>query len=207
VIVDVYGALQLFGVVKMSSQDWREIVSVKVVQVPRLGFAYKKRMRVQLSYLDRDPDPVTVPKNLIMQHIASLGQLRTVSAGPIVAAIQEVSGLALPVLYAHAPNSLAIDIDQNAESLILGFGMLPGVETGLTGDGVTFRVLGKKNPQDKGELLFERHLDPAHNGDDLGTKTATVPIPRGVYIELILETNPGANANYDQSYWSDVRVN
>jgi hypothetical protein len=209
VIVDVYGALQLFGVVKMSSQDWREVVSVKVAQVPRLGFAYKDHMRVHLSYLDRDPGPEPVPKSLIMQQIVSLSQLRIVSAGPIMPTIQEMSGLVWPVLYAHAPNSLAIDIGQNAETLTLGFGMFPGVEKGLSGDGVTFRVLGKKNHEDKGELLFERHLDPAHNRDDLGTKTATVPLPQGVFKELILETNPGPKGNtaYDQSYWSDVRVN
>jgi hypothetical protein len=208
VIVDDYGVLQLFGVTNIAPGDRREVVSVKVVSVPNLGFAYKKRMRVQLSYLDRNPGQGAVPKNAspTMQHVVSLGQLRTVSAGSIAAAVQKVAGLAEPVLYAHAPNSLAIDVGPNAESLTLGLGMLPGVETGLSGDGVIFRVLGKKSPEDKGDLLFERHLDPAHNRDDLGTKTATVPLPQGVYKELILETNPGRDTAYDQSYWTDVRI-
>ncbi len=208
VIEDMHGALQLFGVVNNIS-SWREVVSVKLVQVPTLSFAYKKQMRVQLSYLDRGPPLEIVPGNAAIQHIASLGQLRVVSTGTPPVEIREFSGLASPVLYAHAPNSLAVNIDQNAESVTLGFGMLPGVETGLSGDGVTFRVFGIKSADEKGEPLFERHLDPAHNRDDLGTKTTTVSFPEGVYKGLVLETNPGpkGNTDYDQSYWSEVHVN
>ena len=50
-ILDVHSGLQLFGVVNPSQNDQREVVSVKVVQVPRLRFAYKKQIKVRFSYV------------------------------------------------------------------------------------------------------------------------------------------------------------
>jgi hypothetical protein len=127
---------------------------------------------------------------------------------PIAVNIRSIPNVEHPILYAHAPALLSLNIEQQVTEVSFGFGMLPSSELGLAGDGVVFRILGEKNIGGGAEVLYEKRLDPAHNSNDTGRHAGKASFATGQYKRLIFKTNPGpaGNTAYDQAYWSDVVV-
>ena len=145
---------------------------------------------------------------LVDKVLSELEASAPVDRRPVWVNIRSIPDVDYPVLYAHAPALLSLNIEQQATEVSFGFGMLPSSVLGLAGDGVVFRILGKKDIGGDEEVLYEKRLDPAHNSNDIGRHAGKVSFAAGQYKRLIYETNPGpaGNTAYDQAYWSDVIV-
>lgn len=211
IIQDQAAALKLFGQLDDGQQSSRDVKSIRLRLIPSLKMAFNKDIPVRLSYMDLGHQLAAIPKIAAITRMKVLFELEASAPAdrrPVWVNIRSIPDVDYPVLYAHAPALLSLNIEQQATEVSFGFGMLPGSELGLAGDGVVFRILGKKNIGGDEELLYEKRLDPAHNSSDTGRHTGKASFAAGQYQRLIFETNPGpaGNADYDQAYWSDVAV-
>jgi hypothetical protein len=150
-----------------------------------------------------------MPKSAAVQRMIVLSELEAAAPADhrlTMVNFRTIPDVEFPVLYAHAPTVLSLNITQPTTEVSFGFGMLPGSERGLAGDGVVFRILGEKSIGGGEEVLYEKRLDPAHNSNDTGQHTGYAAFAAGHYKRLIFKTNPGpaGNTAYDQAYWSDV---
>ena len=100
---------------------------------------------------------------------------------------------------AHAPMKIKFKLADTAETLSVGFGIVDGAwQEGAT-DGVEFRIIARAfNGQE--QVIFSRRLEPASNPKDRGVQQATIDLSKIDAHEVILETLPGANPQWDWSY-------
>ena len=104
---------------------------------------------------------------------------------------------------AHAPMTIKVKLADPVARLSVGFGITDGAwQSGAT-DGVEFRIIARTlNGQEK--VIFSRRLEPASNPQDRGVQQTTINMSTIDAHEVVLETLPGANAQWDWSYWSEL---
>jgi hypothetical protein len=117
-----------------------------------------------------------------------------------------LSGFTMPqngdhrdVIFAHAPSRVIFPLELPRERTFLWLSpALDPLAWGWGGDGVRFRVWLREEGDGAEHLLAERFLSPAIP-DDLGWHELFVDLApfRGERVELILETDPGAQGNSD----------
>lgn len=103
------------------------------------------------------------------------------------------------VIFAHAPARVIFPLALPRERTLLWLSpALDPLAWGWGGDGVLFRVWLRAGPDGAERLLAERFLSPA-NPEDLTWHELFVDLGpfRGQAVELILETDPGAQGNSD----------
>ena len=107
----------------------------------------------------------------------------------------------------HAPAKASIELKGNERRLSFEFGILKeGVAGALqqnVGDGVEFRIISEQNEP---KVLFSRKLQPLKNASDRGLQQASIDLSRVDTEQLILETLPGQNNQWDWSYWSRLKA-
>ena len=111
------------------------------------------------------------------------------------------------VWLAHAPAKTAIELKGNEQKLTFKFGLLDeGVANALekkAGDGVKFRIVIEQNNEEK--VLFTRKLQP-RKIVDRGIQQATIDLTEVDATQIILETVPGQDNQWDWSYWSELKA-
>ena len=110
---------------------------------------------------------------------------------------------------AHAPLRMLIDLEEDARRFSFGFGILDvGLQKALKeneGDGVEFKIIALK-PGNIEETIFSRQLQPRTNPQDRGTHRASVDLGQIKADKLIIETVAGEDNKWDESYWTDLKV-
>lgn len=108
-------------------------------------------------------------------------------------------------LFAHAPASLQLPVEQGATELVIGFGMdqasWQSSEPYPT-DGVCFVVDAIASDGTNSEM-FRRCLSPYEKVEDRGEKREAVKLPK-LSVQLILKTETRDSSYWDWSYWSKL---
>ena len=108
-------------------------------------------------------------------------------------------------LIAHAPHRSSLIIDRHAQSVHVGFGILPGNQSA----GVDFRV-SLRMPDGSSNVLWSRTLDPVGIPSDAGIKEAdivlTESVKRGSRLVFDTAARPGRDNFACWSFWTAVRV-
>ncbi|MEL6578128.1 MAG: hypothetical protein AAFQ14_00135 [Cyanobacteria bacterium J06621_12] len=108
---------------------------------------------------------------------------------------------------AHAPMKMLINLPADKSKFSFSFGILDQVIESATpeniGDGVEFKITALQS-DGEAQVLFSRQLQPFSNNKDRGLHKASIDLSQIAVRELILETLPQENHNWDWSYWSDL---
>lgn len=120
--------------------------------------------------------------------------------------VQEASSE--PVLFAHAPSRLRLNLRMPARQVTLQFGLLEeAYSAGKAGDGVEFKLFAI-DQTGMASLLWSRDVDPYNRIGDRGKQLAIVELPDpDSYQFLELVTHEKANASWDWSYWANADMN
>ena len=108
------------------------------------------------------------------------------------------------VLFAHAPQSMRLDIPANSRWLTLGYGMMAtSYSHANEGDGVTFIVRGVSDKGDTVEL-FRKHLNPWPVKEDRGEHFADIDLGEGRFERVLIELKVGRQSAADHSFISEI---
>ena len=116
-----------------------------------------------------------------------------------------------PRINAHAPSEIYFQPPPGAHTITATVGLSPSAYAKPlpeASDGVVIEILAEQ-PDGLRQSLYRRHLQPATNPADRGpqeiTYQQTTPL---VYPLVFLVTiGPVKNPDYDQAYWSRIRIN
>lgn len=114
-----------------------------------------------------------------------------------------------PVLDAHAPTDVVLDLPEGPRELVIEFGILPGAwQANPPTDGMEFRVEVLRPAGASPVVLWRRFLDPVALPENRGRQRATIPIPAGAAGELRLRTLPGPtnSISCDWGYWRRIEL-
>ena len=117
IIQNQFGALGLFGQLDKTQVSSLDLISLRFQLVPFLKMAFRKEIGVRLSYIDLAPSPTTTINPAIIQRLGVLANLRATAPPnrlPRWVHLRNVLGVESPVLFAHAPTILSLDIEQQA---------------------------------------------------------------------------------------------
>lgn len=134
-----------------------------------------------------------------------IASLFALAARPVAVSLplSRVAGPDGPVLLAHAPSGLRLDIPAGARRLAIAFGLPAGAySSGGATDGVDFAVSAVA-PDGAQRVLWRRTLDPVGAVEDRGIQSAVVDLdaapPRS---HLVLSTGPRDDPRWDWSFWA-----
>lgn len=110
---------------------------------------------------------------------------------------------------AHTPMKMLIDLPAGKSRFSFSFGILDQAIASATpedvGDGVEFKIKALQADGQE-QIVFSWQLQPFTKDEDRGLHQASINLSQIDAQELILETNPNENHNWDWSYWSDLTI-
>jgi hypothetical protein len=132
---------------------------------------------------------------------ANLMRLASTGGPPGVGLRQDPAGQ--PIVFAHAPSTLALEAPAGASRIKVRFGIFEDAWKGKgRSTGVEFRV--STGSGQTARTLWSRVLDPRGVPADRGEQEATIELPSPVDGPLRFETLPGIDPGWDWSYWAGV---
>lgn len=113
-----------------------------------------------------------------------------------------------PMIQAHAPSEIALQIPRNSTRVVGRFAYQRSAYTnGAATDGADFSVVWKSGDEER--VLFKRYLDPVRAAADRGVQTFLAKLeglPPGGTILLRVDPGPAHDTSWDWTCWSDVAV-
>jgi hypothetical protein len=110
-----------------------------------------------------------------------------------------------PAVMMHAPSKMEFAVPEGATTVSGAFGFAPGAYTGSgKTDGATFRILWQDS-QHQVEL-YQHRLDPLNVPGDRGLQDFYVDLKGLAGGKLLLQVDPGANAAWDWTAWTAIKI-